>query len=179
MTLDHLLKPLELPILEPFMPFWALAWLRPRWASTWSGVIWHFNALSRSSKACFWMFDVFCKRYINSYSSFSSSETFYSISIRLLFSSRMLLISRFRCCIFFSRISCTKHKSDYSFAVHLPGLFGRSRPSSASVSFPWSTHFSSSPLPFASESLSYSSDSQPSRYLHHSTASFISFDSIN
>ena len=90
----------------------------------------------------------------------------------------MLLISLFRCCIFFSRMSYTKHKSDYSFAVNLPGPCGRSRPSSASVSFPWSTHFSSSPPPFASESLSYFSGSLLSRYSRHSFASLISFDFI-
>lgn len=90
----------------------------------------------------------------------------------------MLLISLFRCCIFFSRISCTKHKSEYSFKVNLPAPGGRSHPSSASVSFPWSTHFSSSPPPFASESLSYFSDSPPSRYSLHSTTSLLSIDSI-
>jgi len=45
------------------------------------------------------MLEVFYNLVINSYSSFSSRATFCSISIRLLFSSRMLFINfRLYCC---------------------------------------------------------------------------------
>ena len=126
------------------------------------------------------MLDVFWSRCINSYSSFSRSATFCSISMRLLFSSRILFMSLLRCCYFLSRISY-KQKNEVTAKQcrgHLRNHDGPTRPTSASLSSPWSMRSSSSPLPSNDESLGYSFDFALSINWHHSTTSVAYFDSI-
>lgn len=61
---------------------------------------------------------------------------------------------------------------------HLHAPCARSRPFSASVSFPWSTRSSSSPPPSAAESSSCFSNSRPWECWHHLAVSSASFNSV-
>ena len=103
----HLANPLELLILDPpFRLFYFDYCVSPNWASSYSGDRLLFNALSRSSYAYFCILEVFYNLWINSYSSFSNYATIASISIRLLFSSKILFINLLRCP---SRFSCRSY----------------------------------------------------------------------
>lgn len=83
----------------------------------------------------------------------------------------MLFMRRLRCCIFFSRISYKQKQSDVNqgwLSGYLPFLFYHLRPSSVSLSSPWSTRSSSSLPPSISLSSCCFSKTRPSNYWHRS-----------
>lgn len=126
--------PLILEALLPALPL--LPW-RPNYASSSSGAKLLFKAFSRSSYAYFYMLEVFYNLWISSYSSFSRAATLDSISILVLFSSRIAFINLFLCwrrfsCLSYSRKKQSQNSSHGRIKCNLPCPFSfRPRTSAA------------------------------------------------